>query len=330
MMMKRLWRMPLGAGIFTLLLSCGELLKPDTPGLLVPKTADQDATIPSIAVNHTLLHAEAFGNPNDPMLLILHGGPGGDYRSLLYCKDLATEGYYVVFYDQRGSGLSKRHSHLEYSIQVMLDDLQAVMDHYRTSPTQKIYLFGISWGAMLATAYINENPHAISGAMLAEPGGFTYEDMKGYVARTREWKLDEATNDALYTDQFLTASYDEQEILDYKFALTTAYSYAPGNVEGIAGLAPFWRYGFIAQSALFTIAQREGFNFTTHLEEYGTEVLFLYSEYNKAYGADYAAHVSSAYAHVDLQQVPGTGHKMIYFGWPQMRPLMLAYLQSHN
>jgi proline iminopeptidase len=330
MMMKRFWRMPLGAGIFTLLLSCGELLKPDTPGLLVPKTADQDATIPSIAVNNTQLHSEAFGNPNDPMLIILHGGPGGDYRSLLNCKDLAAQGYLVVFYDQRGSGLSQRHSHLEYSIEVMLNDLEAVINYYRTSPSQKIYLFGISWGAMLATAYINKNPHTISGAMLAEPGGFTYEDMKGYVARTREWKIDEATNDAFYTDSFLTGSYDEQEILDYKFALTAAYSFAPGNTEGIEGPTPFWRYGFTAQNALFTIAQREGFNFTTHLKEYDTEVLFLYSQNNKAYGAAYAAHVSSAYAHVDLQQVTGTGHKMVYFAWPQMRSRMLTYLQSHN
>jgi pimeloyl-ACP methyl ester carboxylesterase len=56
-------------------------------------------------VNASKFHAETFGHPTGKMLVILHGGPGGDYRSLLNCKQFADHGYYVVFYDQRGSGL---------------------------------------------------------------------------------------------------------------------------------------------------------------------------------------------------------------------------------
>jgi len=57
--------------------SC-EILDPGEPGQLVPLTVDEDPTLPSISVNGTQLHAETFGNPTDPMLVILHGGPGGD------------------------------------------------------------------------------------------------------------------------------------------------------------------------------------------------------------------------------------------------------------
>ena len=60
----------------------------NTDGNLVPRTVEQDASLPSINImplNHaaTTLHAEAFGNPADPMIVVIHGGPGGDYRSLM-------------------------------------------------------------------------------------------------------------------------------------------------------------------------------------------------------------------------------------------------------
>ena len=60
----------------------------DEPGLLVPRTVDEDLELPSITLNGTMLHAEAYGNPEDPMIVAIHGGPGGDYRSLLPDKFL--------------------------------------------------------------------------------------------------------------------------------------------------------------------------------------------------------------------------------------------------
>ena len=132
-------------------------------GNLVPRTVDQDPGVPSISVNGTMLHSETFGNPDSAMVVVLHGGPGSDYRHLLNCREFANRGYYVVFYDQRGSGLSKRHKKSSYSIQVMLDDLSAVIAHYRKSPSQKIFLLGHSWGAMLAllySAHLRDNPES--------------------------------------------------------------------------------------------------------------------------------------------------------------------------
>ena len=62
-------------------------------------------------------------------------------------------------------------------MQVMVDELEGVIDHYRTSPSQKVFLLGQSWGAMLATAYVNEHPAAISGLILGEPGGLIWHDV---------------------------------------------------------------------------------------------------------------------------------------------------------
>lgn len=313
----------------SLLWSCEKELKPDDPGALVPKTVNQDASLPSILVNGTQLHSEAFGNPADPMVIYLHGGPGGDYRNGLNVKNLVANNYYVVFYDQRGSGLSKRHPKDSYSIQTMLDDLTAVIQHYRTSPSQKVFLFGHSWGAMLTAAYINKYPTAINGAILAEPGGLTWEDLKQYSENSRKLKLfDEVVNDVLYPDQFLSGKEDEHDVLDYKLALSSAYTYSPNNDEGIEGPSPFWRNGAAVLKKLFEIAEDEGFDFRNNLGQFSTKVLFLYSENNRAYGETFAKREAAAFPNAQVSKVNGTGHEMIHFKWNNVYALALPYLDS--
>lgn len=307
---------------------CKKELKPNDPGNLVPKTVTEDPSLPAISVNGTKLHSETFGNPLNPMVVALHGGPGADYLSIRNCKMLADDGYFVVFYDQRGSGLSQRHDKNIYSIQLMLDDLTAVINYYRKSANQKIFLLGHSWGAMLATAYVNSYPDAINGLILAEPGGFTWDETNSYLSRTRQTEpFSESTNDLLYFDQVLTGKENEHEILDYKMALSSAFDSKEGNVLGDPSY-PFWRMGAVTQMALFEIASTDGFDWTINLSKFKIKVLFCYSERNKAYGLEHAKLVSSAYPNVQLEKIIGTGHEIIYFGWNNFYPLAKTYLNS--
>lgn len=300
-------------------------------GNLVPKTVEHDSSLPAIAINGSKFHAETFGNPADKMLVILHGGPGGDYRYLLNCGQFAGHGYYVVFYDQRGSGLSKRERKDSYSIQLMLDDLSAVISHYRTSSEQKIILLGHSWGAMLATAYINQYPSAIDGAILAEPGGFVWQDILDYVKRARDFSFtSETLNDAVYLDQFITGDEDEHAILDYKFGLLSFTDEAGDSPLGNEGTLPFWRGGAIVNRALFELGEKEKPDWTTNLQQYTARVLFVYSQRNKAYGLDHARKVSSAYPNVQLERIDEAGHDLLTFpaGWNHFFPMALTYLES--
>ncbi len=300
-------------------------------GNLVPRTVENDASLPAINLNGSRLHAETFGNPADKMLVILHGGPGSDYRYLLNCKEFANHGYYVVFYDQRGSGLSVRHNKNEYSVQLMIDDLNAVIAHYRTSPSQKIFFLGHSWGAILATAYINQYPTAIRGVVLGEPGGFKWQDIKDYISRAKDFRFSsEALNDALYPDQFITGKENEHAILDYKLGLLGTTDAAKDNPTGNGAVLPFWRAGAVVNKALFDIGERDEPDWTAQLSQFTTKVFFAYSERNKAYGLAHAQKVSSAYPNVQLQKINGAGHDFISFpaGWADFFPPALAYLNS--
>lgn len=313
--------------IYIALFSSCEKHELTEPGFLVPLTVIEDPTLPSINVNNTLLHSQTFGDPNDPMMVVIHGGPGADYRSLLNCKAFADDGYYVVFYDQRGSGLSQRHNANIYTVQLYIDDLDAVIEYYRQSAEQKIIFIGHSWGAMLATAYVNEYPDRINGLVLMEPGGFTWEVTLDYIERSRPLELfGEATNDLLYLDQFITG--DDHNTLDYKESLNNAVSFAEGNITGNEGSYPFWRSGAICANATTKYAEENSFDFTTNLNQYTTEVLFAYSELNEAYGKEHAELVSSAYPNVQLAKIDGTGHEIPYFGWENFYPIAQAYLNE--
>ncbi len=317
------------AALLTLSLSACEILEPGQPGDLVPLTVDEDSSLPSIHVNGTVLHAESFGDPRDPMIVVLHGGPGGDYRGMLKCATFAADGFFVVFYDQRGCGLSRRYEKDLYATRgpdLFVEDLAAVIGHYRT-PGQKVFLMGLSWGAMLATAYVNEHPGDISGLVLMEPGGFTWNDTKEYLTRWQTMDpFAETVNDMLFVDQLVTGS--DHNTIDYKAAVQGAAEYAPGNALGIAGPEPFWRMGAACAAGAYEYAREHSFDFTTQLQQYDKPVLFLYSEYNKAYGKSHAERVSAAYPRVQLVEIRGTGHDIVYFGWENFHPVATAWLDT--
>lgn len=303
--------------------SCKKL-KFEEDGVLVPLTVIENASLPSIIINGVKLHSETFGNPSDPMLVVIHGGPGADYRGMLNFKDLANDSLFVVFYDQKGTGLSQRLDKGEFSkVQLYINELQAVINHYRHHSTQKIILAGHSWGAMLATAYVNQNPNDIAGLILAEPGGFTWEQTETYIGKTRKLELlAELTNDFVYQDQFITGS--DHNTLDYKMALSTAGNVTTGDI----GSAPYWRYGAISNAASINLAinNPEQMNFTANLDNYTQKVLFAYSENNTAYGLEHANLVSSAFPNIHQVKILGCGHEMPYYGWKNLYPFIQNYL----
>jgi proline iminopeptidase len=73
----------------------------------VLRTVADDSSLPSAVIDGVKLHVRTFGDPSRPAVVVVHGGPGNDSRYLLPLSALADR-YHVVFYDQRGSGLSER------------------------------------------------------------------------------------------------------------------------------------------------------------------------------------------------------------------------------
>lgn len=320
-----------------LIFSCSKERYITEPGNLVPLTVMEDPAIPSIIVNGARLHAEAFGHPDSTLVVFLHGGPGGDYRSLLNGKDLANHGYRVVFYDQRGSGLSQRFSKDSYLapgysiLDTLYHELSGVIAHYRSTPGQKVFLVGRSWGAILATAYAAKYPGSVQGLVVAEPGGLKWEDIKTYTKAARSFNLwGEALNNSAFLDQFISGSEDQHAILDYKLGLLASRNEITGEDNTLPG--SMWREGAVINAALYETGKKYNPDFAAGIGAFHVPVLLLYSEHNKAYPLSWAQKIAASYAHVSITLVPGTGHTGIFHdaqAWSSVTmPAILHYFST--
>ena len=316
--------------LLSLALGLSGCLDPSAPGNLVPATVAEDPTLPRIEVNGTLLHAEAFGDPHAPMIVILHGGPGGDYRAFLPYKALADDGYYVVFWDNRGAGLSQRHDAGDYDFDSYLEDLRQVIEHYSTSSAQPVIFLGHSWGAMYATWFINtygDYGGRVIGAVLSEPGAFTRDGLEDYLAQQfPPWGLtSEALNDVAFMDQVMSA--DDHARADYMVAAAVLAG-APQEHNDRKNPAPFWRKGAVLRTALLKIGLDDGFDWTTHLGDYPHKVLFLRGELNENLPLAHQQELASHYASSEVVTIQGTGHEVMWEKQDECLARIRAYLDE--
>lgn len=342
--MQRITLAILSATIFLCLMSCSQEKFIEEEGNLVPKTVIEDSSIPSIIINGAKLHAQAFGPSDGNLIICIHGGPGSNFKYLLNCKSLADNGYRVIFYDQRGSGLSQRFPKESYLINgnnavnnIYLEELKAVIAHYKIQSSQKIILLGHSWGAMLATAFAGKYPNDINGLILGEPGGLKWNDIKEYVKNSRSFGLwSEAFNDANYLDQFITGKENQHAILDYKTALLAANSNNVGDVPSNLGINTIHykstREGAVINTAMFEIGEKFKPDLSEGINLFQPKVLFLYSSNNSAYPDSWAQRISSTYVNKQLIKINGVGHSGMFNQintWSSItEPLIIEYLNS--
>lgn len=278
----------------------------DEPGRLVPGTVDDDPSLPSFEVPGTRLWLRALGEPGRPLIVVLPGGPGADSAGLMRLAPLA-ENHRVVFYDQRGCGLSRRHAPGAVSLAVALDDLDAVITAF-AAPGERVTLVGHSWGGMLATAYVQRSPNRVAHAVLIEPGPFTSE----------RWNQLGLGSTDLFTQPVSELIWSEAVVapetharLDLEFQLATS---VPEYHMATDDPMPFRRLGWQAYRDIFAGFTTErgalAWNFTAGLERYEGDFLYLQSSLNTLMNDAYVAAQVADLPRARVVKVEGAGHDL--------------------
>jgi pimeloyl-ACP methyl ester carboxylesterase len=90
---------------------------------------------------------------SNPVLLFLHGGPGGpDRHWVMKCQSGLADTFTLVCWDQRGSGKSytRAQSREKMTIEIMVRDAVALIEHLCAKFSKDaVYIVGYSWGSVL-------------------------------------------------------------------------------------------------------------------------------------------------------------------------------------
>ncbi len=333
--MRRLLWLPLICVLATMGAIGCDTLSPTDPGNLVPATVAEDASLPAIEMNGSRFHLETFGDPANPVIVILHGGPGGDYRSMLKLNEpiggpRLSDSYFMVYWDQRGSGLSKRHDKDALTTDIYVNDLNTLVDRY--SPGRPVILIGESWGGMFAARYINQYPQRVAGAVFIESGpmdGATMERLKDDINEfdlTSEW-----LNDYSWSTQFL--SPDDHVRMDYARMLGLRDS-QPKFHQDPDNPAPSWRLGAAANRYIGEDGQNDDgvfdFDFTTNLSAFTRPVLFITGALSEVLGASLQRQQMLHFSSATLEIVDGAGHDVAWIKTAEVLTHIRAYLVAQT
>jgi proline iminopeptidase len=283
-------------------------------------------------------HSEVFGAPADPVVIVLHGGPGVDYRSLRGLRSLSDHGYQVVFYDQLGNGLSPRVPAEKLTLQGAIEDLDRVVDHFGKG--KPVALVGHSWGGILASYYVAQHPEKVAGAVLAEPGVLTSEELSDFITKMQATP---SISQLIFLVRVLIESLhihgpDDQARRDYIFGrLMTAPGDSPLSGYWCGGVPPpaageMWRFGGLAMQTIMQEGEMPDGTFSMPplegIERYRGEILIVASGCNTLIGVERQKAHLALFPNARLEVVEGSGHMMFSEQPEASTKFVLDYLAS--
>ncbi len=124
--------------------------------------------------NDVTLYVRVAGNPASKNVLIaIHGGPGMTSDYMLNLEKLAGADLAVVTYDQRGVGRSSspEANPDNYTLTKYAEDLEAVR---QAVGRDSVYVFGHSWGGIVAQHYVTLYPTHVRSMVLMGSGPPTW------------------------------------------------------------------------------------------------------------------------------------------------------------
>jgi proline iminopeptidase len=283
-------------------------------GFSVPETVEHDASLPVVTLKGYRFHAESFGDPARPVVIVLHGGPGADYRYLLPLKALSDE-YHVVFYDQRGTGLSPRVPAKEITLQGFVDDLDGFVDAFGKG--RPVHLVGHSWGAMLASAYTGTHPRKVDMLVLAEPAfldGSTLDvfDKGGWPGLRVVWGFTKA-----WVGKWFVQTKGDAYARDDHF-LREVMPLMQGADELCNGKLPpleAWRFGSPSFQATMGRMMDEpawaaSLDFRRGVDAFEGDTLFIAGACNQVVGEAHQRRHLAHFSRARLEVIPDAGHFM--------------------
>lgn len=155
--------------------------------LLYPKSKPYDTGHLDVGDGHQIYYQQ-MGNPNGPVVLLIHGGPGGGITAGEDYTRIHDPMYFrIIAVDQRGCGLSKPHVANDTKRALrhntpdkIVDDFEKIREHLGIASW---HLFGHSWGACLAPYYALRHSKSVLSMTISGIWMHTPSEIDWYINR---------------------------------------------------------------------------------------------------------------------------------------------------
>src|SRR3954464_3579909 len=116
------------------------------------------------------IYYESFGDPVDPTLVLVNGlGSQCINYAVEWCESFAAEGYRVIRFDNRDTGLSSKLDGRDYGLADMAADVLAVLD---AEGVDRAHVMGVSLGGMVVQRLAIDHPERLLSltSVMSRPG----------------------------------------------------------------------------------------------------------------------------------------------------------------
>ena len=113
-------------------------------------------------------------------IVLLHGGPGGTHHSFHPHFSRAREFARIIYYDQRGCGLSDYTKGEGYNVDQAVEDLESLRQSLKID---KWIVLGWSYGGLLGQCYTMKYPESVMGLILMT----ALSALQGQLESTRQY-----------------------------------------------------------------------------------------------------------------------------------------------
>jgi proline iminopeptidase len=153
-----------------------------------------------------------------PVLVALHGGPGGDHSGFKPAFSALADKAQIIYLDHRGSGRSARGPRETYTLENNVEDLEALRQYLGL---ETFGLIGVSYGGMVALSYAARYNHNLSHLLLV----VTAPDHR-FIARAQEILAERGTPEQQAIAQRLWDGRfeSEEQLREYFEVLGPIYS----------------------------------------------------------------------------------------------------------
>jgi proline iminopeptidase len=163
-----------------------------------------------------------------PVLVALHGGPGGDHSGFKPAFSALADKAQIIYLDHRGSGRSARGARETYTLENNVEDLEAFRQYLGL---ETFGLIGVSYGGMVALSYAARYNHNLSHLLLVvTAASHRFIDRAKEILAERGTPEQQAVARRLWDGEFES----EEQLREYFEVLGPIYSIDAIN-EGYSG-----------------------------------------------------------------------------------------------